>query len=99
MIMKKVLFSLLLIFLCANGVAKETQEERFQACYNRYKEVPTAYMEHILNKPRSVNIPVEADILVKKVRSVILGETASVDITDQQIMEYLIVTCMKAQRA
>lgn len=99
MTMKKALFSLLLTCLCASGFAKDTKEERFQACYNRYKEVPIAYMEHVFNKPKSVNVPPEAAALIKQVRSVILGDTAMVDITDKQIMEFLIVMCMKEQRA
>jgi hypothetical protein len=56
-------------------------------------------MEHVFNKPKSVNVPPEAAALIKQVRSVILGDTAMVDITDKQIMEFLIVMCMKEQRA
>ena len=97
--MKKALFSLLLICLCGSGLAKETKEERFQACYNRYKEVPAAYLEHVFNTPKSVIVPPEAAALIKQVRSVIIGTTVVVDITDQQILEFLIVMCMKEQRA
>jgi len=97
--MKKALFSLLLILLCGSGLAKDTKEERFQACYNRYKEVPTAYMEHVFNKPKSVNIPPEAAALIKQVRAVVIENTAMVDITDKQIMEFLVLMCMKEQRA
>ena len=95
MIMKKVLFSLLLIL----ASTANANQDKLDWCFDRYKNVPQAYNEYVLELPRNTVVPEEAKALIERVSVVRVGDQIAVNITDHQIVRHLVQSCVKSKYA